>query len=525
MRVAALALVLAIGCGSGDDDGGGPGRGDAGGAEADAAPFPPPDRLEYRYTQHLGMLTGSTLNPTAPIGMSGTDLGVAFARDGQVGFLFGDAWGDNRDSMALTPAALADGAMPDITWVTGAGGLFEPLDAPGLDLDAFDVPVEAVPSGDTTYYFFSSGYDFDIDRHSHSALAHGAGLAIADLVVDHVVPSDRFINLSIVVQDDTAWIFGDGIYRASPIYLARVPLADIADRDAWRYWPDFTAGEESAQPLIDVDCAGELSVRVQPQTGLWLMAYNCGTPERGIHLRTAQAPTGPWSDPQLIYSPDMGYQHFMHAREVEVGHDDGLSVAGREDEWGGEYGPYLVPDWFSSPSPGVYSIVYTLSSWNPYQVHLMRTVMAAPGIPAEPPARGQGLPPAAIVNGDFAGGSLAGWSASGDAFATFQGEDGAWRVTTYGADAEATRGELWQDFTVDAGTSELRFLLHGGDARVELRLGDEVVRTSHGRRDNDTELDVRWRLEEFRGETLRLAIVDDLSGAWGFVGTRSFALY
>jgi len=158
-------------------------------------------------------------------------------------------------------------------------------------------------------------------------------------------------------------------------------------------------------------------------------------------------------------------------------------------------------------------------------VHLMRTVMAAPGIPAEPPAHGQGLPPAAIVNGDFAGGSLAGWSASGDAFATFQGEDGAWRVTTYGADAEATRGELWQDFTVDAGTSELRFLLHGGDARVELRLGDEVVRTSHGRRDNDTELDVRWRLEEFRGETLRLAIVDDLSGAWGFVGTRSFALY
>lgn len=457
--------------------------------------------------------------------MSGTDLGVAFARDGQVGFLFGDAWNDNRDSLALAPVALADGALPDITWVTGAGGAFEPLDAPGVDLDAFDVPVEAVPVGDTTYYFFSSGYDFDIDRHSHSALAHGPGLAIADLATDHIVPSDRFINLSIVVDGEEAWIFGDGVYRASPIYLARVPLAELADRAAWRYYPDFTAGEETAAPLLDVDCAGELSVRRQPQTGLWLMAYNCGTPERGVHLRTATAPTGPWSEPHLIYTPDMGYQRFMHAREADVGHDDGLSEPGREDGWGGEYGPYLVPEWFASPAPGVYSIVYTLSSWNPYQVHLMRTVMAAPGVAAEPPPRGEGLPPAALVNGDFAGGSLAGWSASGDPFATFQGEDGAWRVTTFTAAGDAATGMLWQDFTVDAATSELRFLLHGGDARVELRLGDEVVRSSHGRRDNDGELDVRWRLDDYRGQTLRLVIVDDLTGAWGFVGARSFALY
>jgi len=520
----ALALLLGAACGDDRADGSDSDRDGGGSGDGDAGDFPPPDRLELGYTEHLGQLTGTALNPTVPIGMSGTDLGVAFARDGQVGFLFGDAWGDNRDSMALAPIELADGAVPDITWVTGGGGLFEPLDAPGVDLDAFDVPVEAVPAGDTTYYFFSSGYDFDIDRHSHSALAHGPELAIADLEVDHIAPSDRFINLSIVLEGDDAWIFADGIYRASPVYLARVPLVDIADRSAWRYYPDFTEGEESAAPLIDVDCAGELSVRKQPQTGLWLMAYNCGTPERGIHLRTATAPTGPWSEPHVIYTPDMGYQHFMHAREVEVGHDDGLSEAGREDEWGGEYGPYLIPEWFASPSPGVYSIVYTLSSWNPYQVHLMRTVMTAPGVTAEPPPRGEGLPPAAIVNGDFAGGSLAGWSASGDPFATFQGEDGIWRVTSYNG-GDAAKGLLWQEFVVDAETSELRFFLHGGDARVELRHWGEVVRSSHGRRDNDSELDVRWRLEDYRGEKVRLVIVDDLTGAWGFVGARSFALY
>ena len=532
MRVAAfILLLLAAACGGSggaDDDDGDLDESERDGGVPDGGPFEPPDRLEYRYSEHLGQLTGTALNSTAEVGMSGTDLGVAFARDGQVALLFGDAWIDNRDSMALAPMALEDAhPVPDITWVTRESGEFEPLDAPGLDLDGFDVPVEAVPDGDTTWYFFSTGYDFGQSRHSHSALAHGTGLAIADLEVDHVVPSDRFINLSVVVDGDDAWIFGDGIYRASPIFLARVPLAEIADRAAWRYYPDFAdgAGEESAQPLIDVDCAGELSVRKQPQTGLWLMAYNCGTPERGIHLRTATAPTGPWSEPHLILTPSMGYQQFMHAREADVGHDDGLSEPGRENEWGGEYGPYLVPEWFSSPEPGVYSIVYTLSSWNPYQVHLIRTVMAAPGVAAEPPPRGEDLPPAQVQNGDFAAGTLDGWSGTGDPFGTYQDEAGNWRVTTYVGPGDAATGTLWQEISVDAATSELRFFLHGGDARVELHHDGEVVRRSRGRRDNQGEVEVRWRLERYRGEKVRIVIVDDLTGAWGFVGARSFALF
>ena len=530
MRAAAFILLLAAACGGGDDDGGGGVDADGGGGgsgDGSADDVPPPDRLEHRYTEYLGQLTGTALNSTAEVGMSGTDLGVAFARDGQVGLLFGDAWLDDRDSMALAPPVLEDAhPVPDITWVTRPNGQFEPLDAPGVDLDGFDVPVEAVPVGDTTYYFFSSGYDAGARRHSHSALAHGTGLEIADLVVDHVVASDRFINVSLVVEGEEAWIFGDGIYRQSPIYLARVPVADLADRAAWRYYPDFAegAGEEAAAPLLDVDCAGELSVRKQPQTGLWLMAYNCGSPERGIHLRTATAPTGPWSEPHLVYTPDLGYQRFMHAREAEVGYDDGLSETGREDEWGGEYGPYLVPEWFSSPAPGVYAIVFTLSSWNPYQVHLLRAVMAAPGVDAAPPPRGEHLPPAQIVNGDFAGGSLAGWTASGDPFGTFQGEDGLWRVTTYVGPGDGATGTLSQEVAVDAGTSELRFFLHGGDARVELHHRGEVVRRSHGRRDNAGELEVRWRLEDYRGEKVRIVIVDDLTGEWGFVGARSFVL-
>lgn len=34
---------------------------------------------------------------------------------------------------------------------------------------------------------------------------------------------------------------------------------------------------------------------------------------------------------------------------------------------------------------------------------------------------------------------------------------------------------------------------------------------------------MRWRLEEYRGEKLRLLIDDDLAGVWGFVGAHGFA--
>ena len=39
----------------------------------------------------------------------------------------------------------------------------------------------------------------------------------------------------------------------------------------------------------------------------------------------------------------------------EVGSDPG-----REEEWGGPYGPYLIPSYFHSRSPGHHAIVYTL---------------------------------------------------------------------------------------------------------------------------------------------------------------------
>lgn len=129
------------------------------------------------------------------------------------------------------------------------------------------------------------------------------------------------------------------------------------------------------------------------------------------------------------------------------------------------------------------------------------------------------------MNGDFATGDLTGWQSSGDAFAVFVGPDGAHRVTSSTpAKGDAAMGTLSQTFVIDAATVELSFLIHGGDGRVTLRRGADIVRSSHARRSNEIETTVRWNLEEYRGESVTLTLEDDLSGTWGFIGARGFVL-
>jgi hypothetical protein len=310
---------------------------------------------------------------------------------------------------------------------------------------------------------------------------------------------------------------------------------------------------------------GEFSVRKHPQLG-YLMLYNCGAESgvpRGIHLRRADQPWGPWEPAINIFDPgpDHGYGYFIHRKFgdfidpngtlVPGPHfDDGLAEPGkhhnqnpkctpgnpsccngygwREECMGGEYGAYLVPEWFSTTPDGGFSIVYTLSTWAPYQTHLMRTILAWRNDPrpVAPQRQIPNLPPAHLVNPDFADG-LTGWQGLGDPFVTFRNSNGRWYVTTYTpAKREAATGALFQDFTVDATTKALRFLVHGGDGTVRLHRGHEIVRESRGRSGheprNEPDTVVCWQLDEYAGDTLRVAIFDGKTGPWGFIGVSGF---
>jgi hypothetical protein len=210
----------------------------------------------------------------------------------------------------------------------------------------------------------------------------------------------------------------------------------------------------------------------------------------------------------------------------------------RENDGGGEYGPFLIPEWSHSEG-GVHHIVYTLSSWNPYQVHLMETVLTEGGAakPIRPTGKAPGRP---LANAGFEAGTSHWTYAAGGGFHFFTGSDGKPRLTTWGDLGAATMGSLRQSFVPNARTSKLCFYVHGGNflggqqdrsASIRLVRGPfEVVRESRGRRADDAwhvnapELPVVWDLDEYLGDEVTLEIHDERTDGWGFVGTSGFVL-
>lgn len=327
-------------------------------------------QLRKVHTEHLGQLTGTTLNSAQDIGITGTDLGVSFADPAapdRIIFLFGDTWTKDdarrdQDSTALTSTLIPDRfKMPKLMWVRGSqGAQFTNVKIPDVRLGGFEVPVEGVFAGGKIYIFATTGWDEKARRHSKSVLAHTSGVVYEPdrLIRDDVRDSDKFLNISAFNEGGTVWIFGSGHYRKSSVYLARVSEAELGKRDNWQYFqtmvngvPKFGRGEESAAAIIISFCIGELSVRKHPELG-YLMLYNCEKSDgqevpRGIHLRRADQPWGPWDAPISIFDPnrDGGYGHFIHQKitpfTIEpgppgvvvpgVGYDDGLAEPGRHN--------------------------------------------------------------------------------------------------------------------------------------------------------------------------------------------------
>jgi hypothetical protein len=402
-----------------------------------------PLTLRRAYTEYLGKL-----GPLAP-GMKGTDLGISFPKGDRLVFLFGDtmAEDDRPDLQDVDFAATASLDEPsDLDWIG-------PLRPAGLALPRMGVPVEGLARDDDTLIFFATDFDDATQTYATSALTKTRGLALDRLEVVDRARVDRFANVTTLVLGEDVFVLGAGNpYRKSPITLARAPLARIEDRSSWTGFAD---------PIVDARQVGELSARKHPTLPLYLLAYNSGDP-RGVVLRLARSPEGPWIDAGLLYHPDDGYRRFIHAKESAVGFDDGLSQPGDEETWGGEYGPYLVPSWFVEKD-GAFGIVFTLSSWNPYCVHLVRTWLVPEGQTLAPPLRGLDLP--------------------------------------------APRLDSAGHFRVDAKTTGLRFTIGPRTIRpvtVVLRRGNDVLRASRSRRWRRRL--VEWNLEGYRGDALSVDV-------------------
>ena len=334
-------------------------------------------------------------------GLVGTDLGASFEHDGRLWFLFGDTWPEpsGGDSVAWTTDTSPEPGVR-LNFATSGGRFACPRvrTAAGRRVSTgfFEVPTAGFSANGHMYVVRTTDHHREAGREvmGRSVLTRAVNGDPTDLVALHdlsdVRSGGRFVNVSCVVTEGglpglpfrgpalVAW--GSGLYRASDAYLAAVPLGSVEDRDAWRWFagtdrsgPAWSERERDAAALFRHPEIGELSVTRNAPLGLWLMLYNSGTP-RGIVARTAVDPWGPWSAPVVVLDPARdGYGTFMHVKDAP----DGLSDPGREHEWGGEYGPYVV-DRYTRALPGGRAAVYfVLSTWNPYQVVEMCMVLQA----------------------------------------------------------------------------------------------------------------------------------------------------
>ena len=311
---------------------------------------------------------GSVSNTPVSWGVYGTDLGIAWDNgSGQTLFAFGDTFGstwtppggngnDWRSQVLLrsTDAYLADGLAFSGAATDTPGHAKELIPSQKIDnVEMTVIPTAGVSVGSRQYMGYMSvrhwGPPSQWDT-NYAAIAYsddnGENWTTAGGPRwDNPNGENHFQMGAFVRRGGYVYNFATPNGRNGDAYVARVPEADVLDKSDYEYWNGsaWVAGSDTQAAAIVSGPVAELSVRYDSGRSLWLMTYMQGT---DIVLRTAPAPTGPWSAAQVIVS---------------------------DADFPGLYGGFMHP-WSSGSD--VYLLV---SQWDPYNVYLLRVSLDGSG--------------------------------------------------------------------------------------------------------------------------------------------------
>ena len=235
--------------------------------------------------------------------------------------------------------------------------------------------------------------------------APGKFIHVAPVVMDHATLAARgwLPSLPPALQKADSVVFMWGTswrYVHSNLYLAAVAASEIeatvnGTRDETKWWycqsagtaaqpPAWSHDEAAAQPLLNTwelpgaPCIGEHSVIWSKELQQYLLAYQ----DRyfKIKFRAASLPWGPWSTEMEVFtSVQPAAEKFIHHPNkdsitqncVPVFKPDGTPFT-VPDNQGATYGPYLL-DQTTANADGSVTVYYTMSTWSPYNVFLMKT--------------------------------------------------------------------------------------------------------------------------------------------------------
>jgi hypothetical protein len=209
------------------------------------------------------------------------------------------------------------------------------------------------------------------------------------------------------------YVFGVARYRQSIPYLAMAPQKTFGDVTTWSYyggsgvsgpvWLTYTqwqSGRVGSQwsppvgaelyadspnaysPSGDEHCVGEHSANYIGALKSWLLLYTCGPWQ--VEARTAPYPWGPWSAPTVLLSAveNPGLYCTLFWNKAGAGGCPGLtSQQSPAFSFGAFYAPFVMTRFTQAKTPlprelGLEATIYwLLSTWDPYQVTVMRTTL------------------------------------------------------------------------------------------------------------------------------------------------------
>jgi hypothetical protein len=251
--------------------------------------------------------------------------------------------------------------------------------------------------------------------------------------------------------NDWIYMFGTGTSGGHDYFLARTPTASFGTtNDQTEYLTAVSGGNPCFSPASDEATTalfGLLNQAVERSPGFqklgvrgcsvaqfrlgWLMIHEAEAEQGQLLFRRAENPWGPWSPPQPIYNTTAGLDPsfggngagsgagIMHLSPPPQGQpDDGLdgpnthnvpvtAQSGQQESYlaydsGRPYYPRIIESWtrYTPPQPGSggfpsrpgsLSIYFTISTWEPYYMQLMRADFTVGTTVGNPCARCQGL--------------------------------------------------------------------------------------------------------------------------------------
>jgi hypothetical protein len=246
----------------------------------------------------------------------------------------------------------------------------------------FEVPSGTFSYGGSIYVFYTT-VNQAIEMKGSYLAKWGAPSTTATPAYDILYDVDQrfttmgplngdFINIAPLVVGNYVYLFGTGDFRKSTVHLARKLLTSLAQPGGFERYDAKTktwgAPGTPGDPIVTSQANGELSVRYYPSIKRYVMLNQ----EEGFLLnrivaRFAEAPEGPWSDVVVHDFFDAAFQAKYCCATTTTCVGEQLFHCDR----GGFYGTYLLPDVAVSPG-GAFSLSYTMSTWDPYNVALMR---------------------------------------------------------------------------------------------------------------------------------------------------------